>query len=295
MRQKSVSVNENGKEPNSAQKEQAIGIIISYLQDFGLSEKEAKIFHALSLLGSANSSQITNASQYNRLQTYRAVKGLLDRGLVEISLERPRRYTPLKIEHAISLLEQDAANRMMQLESKKELLLQKWSELKSLSLKQQFTFRIIQGEKNVLKFAIMLYESAQKEINIILKGNEIVRWVIGGVDDSLQRKALNRIIIRAITEFNLNNASAVGRFLQFCDLRHVPLLNTAPLIVIDDKEVLICLNSNNQGIPENAIWTNHPELVGIFSSFFINQWNSAKHGKTTFSELGLELKNNIEF
>ena len=32
-------------------------------------------------------------------------------GLVEISLERPRRYTPLKIEHAISLLEQEAANK----------------------------------------------------------------------------------------------------------------------------------------------------------------------------------------
>ena len=29
----------------------------------------------------------------------------------------------------------------------------------------------------------------------------------------------------------------------------------------------ICLNGYNQGVLENAVWLNHPELVGIVCSF----------------------------
>ena len=133
-----------------------------------MNEKEAKIYYILSRLGSASANEISTATQYNRLQTYRSVKGLLDRGIVEISLERPRRYSPLKIEHVISLLQQEATNRIMQLESKKPLLLQKWSEITDFPIsKANYTFRIIQGSKNVFKFANMLFDSAKKKTSIL--------------------------------------------------------------------------------------------------------------------------------
>jgi sugar-specific transcriptional regulator TrmB len=286
MQQRSLSVSKNAKENSNLQKGTASSSIISYLEDFGLTQREAKIYYVLSRLGSANANEITNAVQYNRLQTYRAIKNLLDRGLVEISLERPRRYTPLKIEHAISLLEQEAANRIMQLESKKPLLLQKWAEITDFPMsKAGYTFRIIQGSKNVFKFAIMLYESAEKEIDIIIKGNEIMRWILEGADDSLQRKTSKQIIARAITEFDLYNTRAVERFLEICDLRHLQSLNIVPLVLIDSREVLICLNGNVQGVPENAIWTNYPELVQMLNGFFNLSWTNSKDGKTTLQEL----------
>ena len=129
MLQNSLDLNKLAKKINSNEKDSPTSSIVNYLQDFGLTEKEAKIYYILSRLGSATANEISSATQYNRLQTYRSVKGLLDRGIVEISLERPRKYTPLKIEHVISLLQQEAANRIIQLETKKPLLLQKWSEI----------------------------------------------------------------------------------------------------------------------------------------------------------------------
>ena len=202
MQQKSVNANINARETNNSDKGAVTASIVGYLQDFGLTEKEAKIYYILSRMGSASANEISSATQYNRLQTYRSVKGLLDRGLVEISLERPRRYTPLKIEHAISLLQQEAANRIVQLESKKPLLLQKWSEVTDFPISRaSYTFRIIQGSKNVFKFAIMLYESAESSIDVIIKDDELMRWVIAGADDSLQKKTSKQVIARTLTEF----------------------------------------------------------------------------------------------
>ena len=142
------------------------------------------------------------------------------------------------------------------------------------------TFRIIQGTKNVFKFAIMLFDSAEKDIDIAIKGNEITRWIIESVDDSLQKKTSKQVNIHVISESDNHNIVALQRFLEFSDLRYVSPLNTVPLLLIDGKEVLICLNGNKQGIPENAIWTNHPEFVGMLTGFFNIMWGNGKIQKT---------------
>ena len=287
MQQRSLGVNNNVKESTNLGQGSVTSSIVGYLEDFGLTKKEAKVYYILSRLGAASANEISSVSQYNRLQTYRSVKGLLDRGLVEISLERPRKYTPLKIEHAISLLEQEATNRIVQLESKKSLLLQKWSEVSDFPVSRaSYTFRIVQGSKNVFKFAVMLYESAQKEVDIILKGTELMRWILEGADDSLQRITGKQVTVRGISEFDNTNVMGIRRFLEFCNLRHMSSSDLAPLVLIDGKEVLICLtNGSNNSLPENAIWTNHPELVGMLRSFFNVLWVNSKDGKSMLKQV----------
>ena len=281
MQQKSISLNKTTKEVQKTNRDSDTASIISYLQDFGLNEKEAKTYYILSRIGAASASEISNASQLNRLQTYRSVKGLLDRGLLEISLERPRRYTPLNIDHAISLLQQEAENKILLLENKKPLLLQKWSEIPDFPIsKAAYTFRIIQGSKNVLKFAIMLYESAERDLSIILKGNDLLRLTIEGVDDTLQLIANKNVIVRTISKFEATNLVGVRRFLEFSELHHSADPNLLPLILIDGKEVLICLTNDARNcVPENAIWTNHPEFVGMLKGFFSFLWVNSQDGK----------------
>ncbi len=95
-----------------------------------------------------------------------------------------------------------------------------------------------------------------------------------------RKQIRNKLITRAISEFDEKNIIAMQRFLEFCDLRHVSPLNIVPLVLIDGKEALICLNGNNQGIPENAIWTNHPEFVNMLAGYFNLLWGNAQDGKT---------------
>jgi sugar-specific transcriptional regulator TrmB len=281
MQQKRIDANSTAKENTNNKTMSAADSIVGYLREFGLSEKEATVYYYLSMLSSASANEISAATKYNRLQTYRSVKGLLDKGLVEIFLERPRRYAPLKIELAIGILEQEAADRILQLQCKKPLLLQQWSKMSGFSASRaSCTFRIVQGSKNVFKFVTLLFGSAQKDIDISIKGSEITLWVNEGVADSLLKKTSKLVITRVITENSKQNTEAIRRFPEFCELRHVSSLNTAPIILIDSKEALICLNGNTQGVPENAIWTNHPELVGTMTSFFNILWSNAKRCKT---------------
>ena len=261
--------------------------IISYLQDFGLTAKEARIFFLLSKVGSTSANEIAALTQFSRLQTYRAIKGLLDNGLIEMSLERPRRYTPLKIEQALNLLGQEAERKILELEKKTPLLLEKWSSVSDLQVdKTNYTFRIIQGTKNVSKFRTMLYESAKQDISATMKPNDLLKLVVEGTDDIFEKLTSDNISIKGLSEVNKFNLDASKRFLEFSKLHHVAHLNIVPFTIIDSQEALICLSRDGKdGAPENAIWTNHPEMVEILSQIFKMLWGSSQDGNIRVQEI----------
>src|SRR2546428_11962381 len=61
------------------------------LQRIGLSRYEALVFVNLARAGAATAGGLARASGVNRVQTYRALESLEARGLVEVTLDRPRR------------------------------------------------------------------------------------------------------------------------------------------------------------------------------------------------------------
>ncbi len=72
-------------------------------QRIGLSRYEALVFVNLARAGATTAGDLARASGVNRVQTYRALEDLEARGLVEVTLDRPRRYAA----RAITFLIQD--------------------------------------------------------------------------------------------------------------------------------------------------------------------------------------------
>jgi sugar-specific transcriptional regulator TrmB len=286
---KRLNVNSDAEDAVARSRGEASSIV-GYLQDFGLTEKEARIYFGLSKMGSATASEIADMIKFSRLQTYRAIKGLLDNGLVEMSLERPRRYTPLKIEQALNLLGQEAERKILDLEKKTPLLLKEWAAISDLQAeKMNYTFRIIQGAKNVAKFRLMLFQSAQKEIATTMKPNELMRFVLEGADDIVETISSNNIAVRGLSEVNKFNLGATKRFLEFSKLHHTTRQNIVPFSIIDDEEALICLSRDcTETTAENAIWTNHPEMVGILKEMFEMMWRSSQDGNSRIREIEKE-------
>ena len=72
----------------------------SLLENLGLSKNEAKCYLASLRLGPEKISEIAKAAQVHRVNAYTAIKGLVDRGLVEQEvLSRGRRISPASLDH----------------------------------------------------------------------------------------------------------------------------------------------------------------------------------------------------
>src|SRR5205809_4435460 len=74
------------------------------LQRIGLSRYEALVFVNLARAGATTAGDVARASGVNRVQTYRALEGLEARGLVEVTLDRPRRYAARPINEVFDMI-----------------------------------------------------------------------------------------------------------------------------------------------------------------------------------------------
>jgi len=60
------------------------------------------------------------------------------------------------------------------------------------------------------------------------------------------------------------------------------------MAIVDGNEILIGLSrelDQPSGKIENAIWTNHPELIMTIKSFFEIIWETAKDGQKRIKEI----------
>jgi sugar-specific transcriptional regulator TrmB len=223
----------------------------------------------------------------NRLQIYRLLTSLMNRGLIKVSMDRPRRYIPIGLEETLEILEEGARSRYLELEKKKFLLMDEWIKIPDFQLKEEiFSFRLIQGNGNVTKCMNTLLESAEKDLQLILKGDTLTNSVIQGVDDILEKCDKNSVRLRCISEIDFLNVKAARRFLQFSDLRHSPSRDLAQVIIVDGRELLVGLSGDLENPSygqQSAIWTNHPEFAMTMNRFFDILWEKSQDGKAVLA------------
>src|SRR5207249_11985688 len=77
------------------------------LERVGLGRYEALVFVNLARSGAATAGELARASGVNRVQTYRALESLESRGLVEVTIDRPRRYAARAIDDVFEMIAEE--------------------------------------------------------------------------------------------------------------------------------------------------------------------------------------------
>jgi sugar-specific transcriptional regulator TrmB len=261
----------------------SLGNVVNHLTGFGLSSKEAQVYAVLLKLNSAKASEISSIIRLDRLETYRALQKLVDAGLVETSMDRPKRYIALSLEKSLDQFIEESKTRTAELVEKKVRLLQ---ELRRITVEHPevsaSTFTIIHGRRSIHEYASELIKSAQKEICAMTTWIGLLRTMNSGIDDVYERSAKRGVRIRTICEINEKNIKAAKRFLGFSELRHVPAQDSSRLVIVDDRELVIIPNPRvtPEASKEICLWTNNHELLRIVKKYFDASWSAAIDGLT---------------
>lgn len=112
-----------------------------YLEEIGLSEKEAKVYLALLQFDTANIQQITEKSKINRTTVYPILESLTKKGLVHESItDKKTAYEAVPPEHLETFIEQQKLVLQEKLERLKEVI----PQIKSIQREK--------GERPIIKF-----------------------------------------------------------------------------------------------------------------------------------------------
>ncbi len=137
---------------------------LSRLIGFGLSEKEAQLYLHLLKYGPKPPSLLAKSLKTYREDIYRTQTGLIDKGMVNPSLETPTVYAAVELDIALNAALKKHETELREMKRRKQ-------ELQDLSKQQRFrpsdefsTYRIIKSAREMVSIAVPLISSLEREM-----------------------------------------------------------------------------------------------------------------------------------
>ncbi len=245
------------------------------LQDFGLSEYQARVYLALLELGIATASQIPPISKVPRTRIYITMSQLHEKGLVQIIPETPLKYKPLPFEEFLEKRISDMRVEAKMLEMMKEELSGEFALKKQVDQQKAGSFEAIFGRRNLRAKLYRMYSNAKSEVYFIGTANSPVR-LASMLLPIIEEKAQRGIALKFAFPVIARNSEKVKLLSRYAVVKHIEKETFMHLTVIDSAEALLA-----HAIPDDedpvrgsdvAIWTNDEVIVNALRESANDIW-----------------------
>jgi len=263
--------------------------IVADLQEYGLTRNEARVLFYLAKSGLSRASGVARAVQINRTETYRTIRNLQHRGLVEATLERPVRVQSAPFEKCLQILIDERKARLRNLERRGEDLRRVFESMRVEPVRQEIErFQVIEGRRRIEQKLQSLYTQARKSVMTVLSSSELMRAETSGLFDLLEQFNRSKVKIRAITSIDQSSLSLVEKLAETIEVRHLDLkARPVPRVsIIDDAEAIFEITTDEvRRNEEVALWINSRPFVGNLQAYFEEMWTSATPASRTIEAL----------
>ena len=231
--------------------------------------------------GPSKASDVARAVQINRTETYRTIRNLQRRGLVEATLERPVRFQSVPFERCLQILIDERKTRVKNLEQRAENLRRQFETIHAEPVPRDIErFQVVEGRIRIEQRLQSMYSQAQKSVMTVFSPSEVVRADMSDLFDMLMSESKAGLRVRLITAITPSNLEIVEKLLDYIEIRHLDLkAKPIPRVsVIDDDEALFQITTADEiqrAGEEVALWINSPAFVRNLQAYFDEMWTSS--------------------
>ena len=258
------------------------------LERVGLGRYEALVFLNLARAGAATAGEVARASGVNRVQTYRALESLEGRGLVEVTLDRPRRYAARALNDVFDMIADEKRSELEKLDGIRKALLEEWPRLSGRTREPpSVRLQVIKGRAQIYRTLQRFIAGAKEEVLAFTTTKGLRRSYRAGINEVLLAAIRRGVKPRLAADVNEANAVLMARVAEDVPLRHVER-QRARFIIVDREAILAFLIQDERtirGEGETALWTNSPDFVKAHLEFFEKAWGAGMPARDRFHQL----------
>jgi sugar-specific transcriptional regulator TrmB len=262
------------------------------LEKLGFSRLESKIYLELFMNGPRKASTLSKTLEVNRVDVYRSIKRLRQRGILELTFTRPLSFSAVEPD---TLTEALISEREIALRAFKKELDALRKDLASLPRSQLQRSRsemleVIEnttrrGAQFQLKYGRQIFEKwkkmvegAKEEMMIILSHVGLMTHSIEGFSELYARASKRGISVKMITDVSAENYDQALEFSKTCSLKVSNNVNEILRYVIsDDREAMISGGYfSNDPREFTAICTNNTLMIKALRLDFKDKWKRSK-------------------
>src|SRR3990170_1252661 len=260
------------------------------LKDFGLTEKEIEVYVFLAKHGVLKSREAARQIRKDKAQVLRILKSLQSKGLVESTLEAPKRFTAVPFEKVLDAFVKAKRDEATLIESTKKDLLLYWKSIGKTKLEAPLEkFVVIEGTNKIYSKISQMITETKNQLSTVSTVPNLVRADQMGLFDIVSSHPLrSKIQLRFLTEFSGQSSNAINALLEKASKARInfrgknPGLGLRPfprMVIRDEEEVLLFITPSAEAPRpkqvDTGIWTNCKTLVQTFASVFEDLWRNA--------------------
>jgi sugar-specific transcriptional regulator TrmB len=262
---------------------------ITKLIGFGLSEKEAQLYLHLLKYGPKPPSLLAKSLKTYREDVYRTLTGLIDKGMVNPSLETPTVYAAVDLDIVLDAALKKHETELREMEMRK-IELQELSQQQRFRLSDEFsTFKILKRTGDVLTVALSTLNSIEKEWVAVIPAIATVFSSLYNLEED--KKFLDRGgTIRFITDITYPYVELIQQHLDMeMEVHHFDKYTGLLFFVFDKKISMSGINVDVKRVslnePVSVLYTDDLVYADYLISTFELLWEQSIPAAQRIEEL----------
>lgn len=260
-------------------------IVKKILADFGLTEKEEEVYIFLSKHGPLKTVEISRLLKKDKAQIFRILKTLEAEGLIEPTLEFPKRYAAVSFETILDASIKSKKEEVDLIENAKNDLLNYLKNAPQLEFESPLEkFVVIEGKERIYSKTFEMIKNTKNRYSMIIPGSNLVH---GNTFILLEAGIAQNIHFRFLTELSNQNLPGIKKLMSLriksavnfeVRIPELGLTLSPQMNIKDDAEALFFIKpaaNITTSEKEVCLWTNCKPLVRAFTSVFENLWHNS--------------------
>jgi len=253
------------------------------VQDYGLTEYEARAYLALLELHGGTAREVASLSRVPRTKIYQVLDDLHEKRLAEVIPERPKRYVAVPFEEYLADFEEEYREKLEKISEDRELAREELVPSGDHEPTEAGSFQIFKGRKNVTTKVEEMLQEAEDDVFHVGSAAAAERFqyhtpVLSDLDDE-------DIEIRVLFPATDSNETAIEDLTESCTVRDRtdPGAGSA-ILLVDDEEALVW-----HPVPDDshvfqgddvAMWTDDEVVVQDMKQGFEASWSNGQEVET---------------
>ncbi len=259
---------------------------------FGLSEKEAQLYHHLLKYGPKPASLLAKSLKTYREHVHRTLTALIDKHMVNSSLHSPLVYAAVELDIALDAALKKHESELRELEIRKQ-------EIQDLAREQRFrlsdefsTYKIIKNIRELVATITSVMDSMESELLVFCHEPAIVVASLYGVNKAAEMFINRGGKVRGITNISYQMIELIQQRLGIGeDIRHYGGRGVF-FAVFDRKTSITAINPDVRSIsldePIKGLWTDDLTHADYLVSTFEMLWEQSVPAAQRVEELSQE-------
>ncbi len=252
---------------------------------FGLSDREASLYLAALRRGLGTARELTRDAQVDRVLGYRLLDSMRARGLVEVTAERPRRFSPIP---PAVLIERDVRARKAKLAEDETIGRELAQSFETAALPPSSgaaRYQLLTGATRIYDQLYEMIRRAEQEMFVMLTFRGLRESLARGFSAEVGPFIRKGGRFRMLLESDPRLAPTLARFRRV--QRRFPrveiresVVQPVRLTIVDRAEALLFIvpEAPDRSTDHVAIWTEHSGFIEGHRAFFGQAWRTGHGG-----------------